>query len=411
MPAAPVATGISPIEILGTPRLNESLPLTNVIGTGGLAFVEGVAVVQALCDAITAEDPRNASMPILSGAFLDYSGNVLINGPASGDPAPRELARLLHEIVSADSMPPAARLFIGRWTSNDSTDLAAFAAELAYFARPNGRELTAAIYSRSSSSPAPAPFNSVQPRRQIQSDPTPAAEVKKPKPPEQHSVRDWLRAHRTELMAVTGVLAIVLVVGLGAWMWPTSISATANKLFGPSVGTSAESTVEPGGNAPASSAAGKGNRNGRAAGRRAAASNGGALVTRESPINEASAGAPVSPQAADTSASLPEPPSVSARGVPDIRIYSEADAGVEPPRLRSTEILQMVIAGFERRTNSVELLIDDRGRVQTTQMINGPQRMTDIMLLSRMKELQFDPASRNGIPVRYRMILTWSVTP
>ena len=71
----------------------------------------------------------------------------------------------------------------------------------------------------------------------------------------------------------------------------------------------------------------------------------------------------------------------------------------------------MVIAGFERRTNSVELLIDDRGRVQTTQMINGPQRMTDIMLLSRMKELQFDPASRNGIPVRYRMILTWSVTP
>jgi hypothetical protein len=44
-------------------------------------------------------------------------------------------------------------------------------------------------------------------------------------------------------------------------------------------------------------------------------------------------------------------------------------------------------------------------------MVDGPQRMPDIMLLSRAKELLFDPAVRNGVPVRYRLILSWNVTP
>ena len=71
----------------------------------------------------------------------------------------------------------------------------------------------------------------------------------------------------------------------------------------------------------------------------------------------------------------------------------------------------MLIAGFEKRTNRVELVISERGDVQQARMIGPPQRMPDIMLLSRAKELLFDPAIRNGVPVRYRLILSWNVTP
>jgi hypothetical protein len=49
--------------------------------------------------------------------------------------------------------------------------------------------------------------------------------------------------------------------------------------------------------------------------------------------------------------------------------------------------------------------------VQQARMIDAPQRIPDVMLLSRAKELRFDPALRNGVPVRYRLRLTWKVTP
>ena len=60
--------------------------------------------------------------------------------PTTGEPAARELARLLHRLVPAESTPPVGRLFVDRWTSGASTDLAEFSSELGYFARPNGRE-------------------------------------------------------------------------------------------------------------------------------------------------------------------------------------------------------------------------------------------------------------------------------
>jgi len=102
---------------------------------------------------------------------------------------------------------------------------------------------------------------------------------------------------------------------------------------------------------------------------------------------------------------------LNARALPDLRIYSSNDGGVEPPRLRSAEIPELLIAGFEKRTNRVELVISEKGEVQQARMIGPPQRMPDIMLLSRAKELLFDPATRNGVPVRYRLILSWNVTP
>ena len=94
-----------------------------------------------------------------------------------------------------------------------------------------------------------------------------------------------------------------------------------------------------------------------------------------------------------------------------MRIYSAADKGIEPPKLRSAEILEIPITGFPTKTNSVEVIVDTKGTVERVRMQGPPQRIPDIMLLSRMKEWMFEPATKDGVPVRYSLILSWDVTP
>ena len=87
-------------------------------------------------------------MPELHGLFLTADGEVVLHGPPTGEPPARELALLLHQLVAPNLMPPAGRLFVGRWINNDSPGLTEFASELAYFARPNSRELLGTLHSR-----------------------------------------------------------------------------------------------------------------------------------------------------------------------------------------------------------------------------------------------------------------------
>ena len=102
---------------------------------------------------------------------------------------------------------------------------------------------------------------------------------------------------------------------------------------------------------------------------------------------------------------------VPSRNLPDVRIYSAIDSGIEPPKLRSAEIPEFLITGFPNRANSVEVIVDKSGGVERVRMLDGPQRIPDIMLLGRVKQWEFDPATKDGSAVRYRLILSWKVTP
>jgi len=135
------------------------------------------------------------------------------------------------------------------------------------------------------------------------------------------------------------------------------------------------------------------------------------LVRRRSAGNQPATTAIESQDAAGGVTPPPVPPLLPGRAVPDLKIYSSSDGGVQPPRLRSAEIPELLIAGFEKRQNQVELIISEKGQVQQAHMIGPPQRMPDVMLLSRAKELLFEPAIRDGVPVRYKLILSWNVTP
>lgn len=387
------------------------LSLDRIRQIGPLQFVEAVAVVQAVCAGVSS--PRG--IPELSGIFLTEFGDVIASGPPSGAPAARQAARLLHELVSPEATPAAGRLFIGRWTGSDSASLSEFTSELAYFARPNGPELRASIYAHS------AGHASLPPGSPSVLFATPAAPVPRPtespepSPAPEDPRTSWIHSHRRQVIGATAVGAAVLAAGLTVWIWPSS-AAGEQPARSQTQGPDSQTEETTGQSTPVTAATTR-----TAAKAAAQAANPPSRARNSSPqplprtaVLETGAvpATDTTPLAADVLAagSLPLA-AFSAKASRDTRVYTAADSGVEPPVLLSAEIPEWLIQGFTVRQNSVEILIDDRGEVQRVRMLGAPQRMPDVMLLSRAKEWSFRPATKDGIAVRYRLILSWNVTP
>jgi len=99
-----------------------------------------------------------------------------------------------------------------------------------------------------------------------------------------------------------------------------------------------------------------------------------------------------------------------AAAVVDDRIYSVEDADVIPPK--TTERLpDPTFSAWTTRTNAMEVIVSDTGAVEHVRLVGVPQRMPDILVLSRAKMWKFTPALKDGRPVRYRLRLTWEVNP
>ena len=392
----------------------------DVSKTATLRFVEGVAVVQALTATIKAKGGVSAGMPDLQGAFLTPAGEVIAISPLGSKPAAPELARLLHRMVAADVTPPVGRLFIDRWVSSDSNDLTQFSTELEYFARPNGRELVTSVHARyaapaespSTSASAPVAVVPSIPGPDVFRPPTPSQEPEVVPAPEQNAVHAWLLAHRRQLAAAAIiVVSTVVVTAVGAWFWPakTAAAATAPALASPIPGTDALESEPEKTNAsraltPATSAA-------AARGSRSVRQAQGAEVAPPTDRLETTADARSTQPSNELTADETPAPVLQSRNGPDLTIYSGNDPGVEAPTLRSAEIPEFVISGFPTRTNWVEVVISSKGDVETVKMVGPPQRLPDIMLLSRVKEWAFAPATKDGRAVRYRLTLSWNVTP
>jgi hypothetical protein len=92
------------------------------------------------------------------------------------------------------------------------------------------------------------------------------------------------------------------------------------------------------------------------------------------------------------------------------RVYSIADGEIEPPSMLYPQLPPPVFAG-NGAINSMEVIVSETGGVEHVRLVSTPQRMTDMMLLSGAKTWKFAPASHNGEPVRFRMIVSWAATP
>jgi hypothetical protein len=189
------------------------------------------------------------------------------------------------------------------------------------------------------------------------------------------------------------------------------------------------STLPPGGASPAESAASSKAASGVRPSKparpvRRSDAGGGAAAERQprsvntgiaiTPGTASRAGTPLQAQTAAvatvplTDAAAVDEPAAAA---PDTTIYSEADRDVRPPAVLSSELPRPTFSEWTTRTNVMELIVSETGAVERARLLEAPQRMPDMMLLSRAKLWKFGPAMKDGHPVRYRLVVKWEVNP
>ena len=103
-------------------------------------------------------------------------------------------------------------------------------------------------------------------------------------------------------------------------------------------------------------------------------------------------------------------PTLTPLAIVDDRIYSAEDADVVPP-MTSETLPGPTISEWTTRTNAMELIVSATGAVEHVRLLTAPQRMPDVLVLSRAKVWKFTPAMKDGRPVRYRLRVTWEVNP
>ena len=95
----------------------------------------------------------------------------------------------------------------------------------------------------------------------------------------------------------------------------------------------------------------------------------------------------------------------------DDYVYSSEGPAVVAPQLVSLGFVHPLVRGFKARTSTLELLISKSGTVERVKIFSPSANWEDAMLLSRAKTFQFVPAQRNGVPVRYRLVMQVDATP
>jgi type II secretory pathway pseudopilin PulG len=119
------------------------------------------------------------------------------------------------------------------------------------------------------------------------------------------------------------------------------------------------------------------------------------------------AGAPIAPASAAAAVS---PAGDAGSTVIDETIYSAQDRDVVPPRA-SERLPAPTFSEWTTRSNEMEVIVSETGAVERVRLVTPPQRMPDVLVLSRAKMWKFTPAMKDGKPVRYRLLMTWEVNP
>ena len=105
-------------------------------------------------------------------------------------------------------------------------------------------------------------------------------------------------------------------------------------------------------------------------------------------------------------------PPVRATSAANAPVYTSRDAQVVPPM----PILPRLLAGLEPSSPGIRLdalviavVVDENGRAYSVSGLNSPQNVGEFMLLTSalaaVKQWEFEPAYKDGVPVKYRLIV------
>ena len=367
---------------------------------------EAVAVVEELCSLLSAVGDAEPLVPELSDVLIT-DGWVVVQEGAGGQRGANHAGRILHALLSTGNVPIALRLFVTKSTSPDAfATIDEFADALAYFGKATRPELIRALFERCVAQSA---LSSGTPRpRQEQVSEKPASE------PPKRRLSAWAVA----------AAAAVLLLGAATWLWseranpghepllPTLISETRSTVYklGTQVREALKAIAESSGGVPSSVDNKQGPpvsrpaRSPRRARNRQGPSPGPAEAVPPQSEQTASAVAVVDLQPiVDTT---PQDAEILVNEADLSAIYSRLDRDVQPPVPLYPQ-LPVMRDSARKAANSIELVVSELGTVEHVRLIAGPSRMPDMMLLSGAKTWRFQPAFKDGRPVRYRTVVNW----
>jgi hypothetical protein len=424
------------------------VPLSVIVASGvQFEWYEGTAVVQELCALVGGPDRSASDLdPDPERILVHVDGTLSFSSSdrraaQSAEAQVKALARLLLSLVSESMLPVRLRLLLLSTISGASLypTVAAFSDALAYFERPRRRADICAVYLRWSTGP----------REPVQ----PGARPPEPVTVKAEEPSEPARPRNRRLPMVLGIVIVVLAGGTTVWWlsgrpafqpfvtgseavtdlashgWTATkdlvasgVALVQSRLGGsreqPSAGPPAEvvqspeksrARVTPGAKRPPGAAETEG-----------PAPQPGAEVSvpvgvqpdlaalKAFDLSASVAGQPATGNLTLRPEPAATPPSPRGAGRPVVDsdvaapIYSTADRDVDPPVPIQPKIPTALPAG--ERTEDltvVDLIISDDGLVESVRLVRPVRGVRETMILSAVKAWRFEPALRNGQPVRY----------
>jgi hypothetical protein len=377
---------------------------------------EAVALLQELLDKVTMA--RREDIPGFDDVFIDANGIVSIHGSRRGEQGPVAAGRALHELLSTADVPVALRLFVTQANVPDThPSLRAFADGLAYFGKSGRTELIRSIYARYRSTHGSAPVATPpQPQRTLTPPPIPLAPKANfitPAPPPKRTMPRWVLAVAGAAVAVSALVAVWLTAGVEGSPPPAEAEEAA-ALAAPKATTNGAASTN-GAPSARSNESGSGKPQDGLQSRDLAA-----RLSASASRGKAEANARVPAIVAYETLRAPSAFDSESSGIGTHErvgsakaIYSRDDADVQPPVMLYPQMPPPLVVGGpdEAIVNRMELVISTDGSVERVRLVSEPRRMADMMLLSGAKLWRFAPAVKDGVPVRYRTTLSWTVFP
>jgi len=446
-----------------------AISLRDVQQTGvGIELDEAVAIAQSLCGAFSRtpwlpRTPFDRTTPALQAfdvrlddVFIDAAGDVAYRGvvPGTVPLAVQTVGAVLSGVLSAtDPLFIRTRIVSKALASPPEYDsLDELAHALAPHDRANPREVLASLYRRATGTSAVAT---------VAASTTPASA-----PPRLVSARSFgqlVFAHATSLLerarrwlpSRTGRLAlksaiVVLAVTLSASMVRLFVSAPEPIVIppppAPEVDARAQSLVpnpvawsEPEAAAPEAAATAGQKRSPQLLVNRASQTGAGrsqvdarrnverSSAPAEAPLAQPPSLFPAPHEVAGISSPVgavtPAVP-VPSRGRPEAvtstreasavasHTYDTTDADVTPPSPMYTQlsgVLSPDTPGVRTEVLTISVVVDEHGNVKSVKPVNAPRDISEYLVLFRalsaVKSVQFRPATREGVPVPYRLIV------
>lgn len=392
---------------------------------------EGVAVVAELCAVLLGRGDQ--AIPHPADVLLNGEGALTIRGPHHGESDSGALGRLLHDLLDPAHAPVPLRLLASQAISSERyQSVTAFSEALASYEVPGRNKLIQALHKRFVAMPTP-PVPS--PLRPSLAEPEQTREPAKPD----------ARGRRFPAWAIAPVGIAVVLGGAAAWVSIPSVSLTVPAVIQralpwlaaghPSETVAAEPETRP---AKPSRAA----RPRTAAGR----------VGTDNPVLEPVVDDPTATGVTDTTPAtgsvvplvttvdvttltariVSDTPALAAAAASAARatsgetpgtlndvakgadsvVYSSAFPDVKPPVMVTPQITSpRALSLGPQAASTIELLVDESGRVERVRLVSQPSRILAMMLLSAAKNWQFRPALNDGRPVKYRLLLDVMTTP